>query len=204
MDAPWYVCIPVLAASLTLRAAAQRNPMGINILHPPVDADPIAREVRHELLLLHYYGVFDNLMFSVSGGVVTIYGQVTRAAIRNEAETALRGIEGVTAVMDKIEVLPPSDADDATRRDVFTAIYTDNPLAVYQHQAMPPMHIILKNAALTLVGVVDSQHDKELAYARAKSVPSVSSVTNNLEVVSPELLSNPVKQRRNRESAAPF
>jgi hyperosmotically inducible protein len=132
--------------------------------------------------MLPYYGVFDNLAFSVNGGNVTLLGQVTRPTLKSDAENVVKRIEGVTHVDNKITVLPVSDMDWQIRRAEFRAIYSEPSLNKYAYQAVPPIHIIVDNGHVTLVGVVDSDTDKNLAGMRANQVPGVFSVTNDLTV----------------------
>ena len=142
----------------------------------------IAREVRHELVMLPYYNVFDNLAFRVDGSTVTLMGQVTRPTLKDDAERVVNKIEGVEQVRNEIEVLPLSPEDDRIRMAAFRAIYGDPALNRYAHQAVPPIHIILKNGQITLEGVVATEADKNIAGIRANSVPGAFSVTNNLRV----------------------
>jgi hyperosmotically inducible protein len=142
----------------------------------------LMREVRHQLLLLPYYSVFDNLMYKVDGDKVTLMGQVVRPTLKSDAESAVKGLEGVSAVENQIEVLPVSPMDDQLRRAVYRAIYGDTVLSRYGWSALPSIHIIVKNGHVTLEGVVDSESDKNLANLRTNGVPNVFSVTNNLTV----------------------
>jgi hyperosmotically inducible protein len=148
----------------------------------PRAADRIAREVRHELVMLPYYGVFDNLAYQVNGSTVTLLGQVTRPTLKSDAERAVKGIEGVDKVVNKIEVLPLSPMDDKIRLAVYRAIYSDPALDRYALRAVPPIHIIVKNGNVTLDGAVASQADKNIAGIRANGVPGVFSVRNELQV----------------------
>src|SRR6202165_2292596 len=131
----------------------------------------LVREVRHQLLLLPYYSVFDNLAFKVDGDHVTLEGQVTRPTLKSDAEAAVKSIEGVSGVVNNIEVLPPSPMDDQLRRALYRAIYGDTGLSRYGFAAVPSIHIIVKNGNVTLEGVVDSEGDKNLANLRANGVP---------------------------------
>jgi len=140
----------------------------------------LTREVRHQLLLLPYYSVFDNLMFKVDGDKVTLLGQVVRPTLKSDAEAAVKGIEGVASLDNQIEVLPVSPMDDQLRRAVYRTLYSDGSLSKYGWSALPSIHIIVKNGHVTLEGVVDSESDKNLANLRANGVPNVFSVTNNL------------------------
>lgn len=144
----------------------------------------LMREVRHQLLLLPYYSVFDNLMFKVDGDKVTLLGQVVRPTLKSDAESAVKGLEGVSAVDNQIEVLPVSPMDDQLRRAVYRALYGDAVLSRYGWSALPSIHIIVKNGQVTLEGVVDSESDKNLANLRVNGVPNVFSVTNKLTVAS--------------------
>jgi hyperosmotically inducible protein len=142
----------------------------------------IQREVRHELLMLPYLGVFDNLAYKVDGYNVTLYGQVTRPTLKTDAENVVKRIEGVEKVDNQIEVLPPSPMDDRLRRQLYRAIYGYPSLQKYALGVQQPIRIIVKNGNVTLEGVVDNEADKNIAGIRAKSVPGIFSVTNNLQV----------------------
>lgn len=145
--------------------------------------DRIVHEVRHELVMLPFYGVFDNLAYKVDpDGTVTLIGQVARPVLKGDAERAVKGIEGVPRIINNIEVLPTSNMDDQIRRATYRAIYGNDVLNQYQLRAVPPIHIIVKNGNVTLEGAVSRQMDKQIAEVQAKSVPNVFSVTNNLKV----------------------
>jgi hyperosmotically inducible periplasmic protein len=144
--------------------------------------DRIVREVRHELLMLPYFGVFDNIAYKVDGFNVTLLGQVVRPVTKSDAGNAVKHIEGVENVDNQIEVLPPSPMDDRLRRQLFRAIYGYPALERYALGVQKPIRIIVKNAHVTLEGVVDSDGDKNLAGIRANGVPGIFSVTNNLQV----------------------
>ncbi|MGA2337577.1 MAG: BON domain-containing protein [Terriglobales bacterium] len=145
--------------------------------------DRIYKEVRHELVMLPYYGVFDNLAYKVDpDGTVTLLGQVSNPSLKSDAEKALKRIEGVEKVVNNIEVLPTSIGDDRIRRAAYRVIYGNAALRQYQLRAVPPIHIIVKNGNITLEGVVANKMDKQIAGVQANSLPGVFSVTNNLVV----------------------
>jgi hyperosmotically inducible protein len=150
---------------------------------PPQAVERIAKEVRHEILMLPYYGVFDNITGAVSGYTVTLMGQVTKPILKQDAENAVKHIEGVEKVVNQIEVLPPSPMDDGLRIKLYRAIYGFEPLEKYAMPVVKPIRIIVKNGNVTLEGVVDSETDKNLVNIRANGVSGVFSVTNNLRVV---------------------
>jgi hyperosmotically inducible protein len=142
----------------------------------------IVKEVRHALVMLPYYSVFDNLEYSVGDGVVTLAGQVTRPTLKKDAESDVKAIEGVERVVNNIEVLPPAPNDDRIRRAVFQAIYGHSALNRYAILAVPSIHIVVKAGHVTLEGVADREGDRNIAGMQANSVPGVFSVTNHLRV----------------------
>jgi hyperosmotically inducible periplasmic protein len=140
----------------------------------------LEKEVRHVLVMLPYYSVFDNLAYGVDGDRVTLNGQVVRPTTKTDAEKSVKSIEGVAVVDNQIEVLPTSPGDDRIRRAEFRAIYSASNLQRYAIQAVPPIHIIVKNGNVTLTGAVANQADKTIAEMKANSVPGVFSVKNEL------------------------
>jgi hyperosmotically inducible protein len=151
---------------------------------PARAVERIQKEVRHEILMLPYYDVFDNITYTVSGYEVTLMGQVTQPTLKHDAENVVKQIEGVEKVVNQIEVLPLSPMDDGLRLRLFRAIYGFPALEKYALPVIKPIRIIVKNGHVTLQGVVDSENDKNMAGLRANAVSGVFSVTNNLVVVS--------------------
>lgn len=149
--------------------------------------DPqLSRRVRRELVTLPYYGVFDNLGYSINGGNVTLYGQVVRPSTRSDAERRVRKIAGVTRVVNNIEVLPLSGVDDRIRAATFRSIANMGGLLRYLRGTNPSLHIVVNRGHVTLEGVVSGSGDRTLAYHAANRVPGVFSVRNNLRVESEE------------------
>jgi len=142
----------------------------------------IAKEARHEILMLPYFDVFDNIDLRVDGYNVTLMGQVTRPTLKSDAENAVKEIEGVENVTNQIEVLPVSQNDDRLRVALYRSIYGFTTLQRYALPVIKPIRIIVKNGNVTLEGVVDSEADKNVANIRANGVFGVFSVTNNLRV----------------------
>jgi hyperosmotically inducible protein len=169
-----YMGMPHSAAAQPQENKKQRSEMKYG--------ERLAKEVRHQLVMLPWYSVFDNLAYKVEGDKVTLYGEVTRPTLKSDAEAVVKSIEGVTTVVNNIEVLPLSPMDDQLRRAVYRAVYGEAGLSRYSIQAVPSIHIIVKNGNVTLEGVVDNETDKNLANLRANGVPNVFSVKNNLVV----------------------
>ncbi len=142
----------------------------------------LADKVRHELVMLPYYNVFDNLTYRVDGDVVTLSGQVTRPYLKSDAQNVVKRIEGVGRVDNQIEVLPLSPSDDRIRIAAARAIYGYSALQRYGAGAQPSIRIIVKNGDITLEGVVANQTDKILAGIRANGVFGAFSVKNSLRV----------------------
>lgn len=167
------VLAAILAIGVVSQASTQTSPRAQQRLE---------REVHHELVMLPYYGLFDNLAFKMEGYKVTLMGEVTRPTLKTEAEAAVKGIEGVESVDNQIEVLPLSPNDDRIRLAVYRAIYRQASLSRYALQSVPPIHIIVKNGNVRLEGAVSTEADKNLAGIQAKGVSSVFAVSNNLRV----------------------
>lgn len=145
----------------------------------------IAKEVRHELLMLPYYSLFDNLGYTVQGHTVTLTGTLTsqHAVTKRDAEGAIKRIEGVENVVNDITVLPPSPVDDRIRKRTYDALMRTAGLSRYFWEAAPSIHIIVQNSRVTLDGFVLNEADKNMAGIAANTVPGVFQVTNNLRVV---------------------
>ena len=143
-------------------------------------------EVRHELRMLPYYGVFDWLEFVVQpDNTVVLRGQVVRPTTKSDAEARVSKIDGVSKVINEIEVLPASPQDDRLRRALYRELYGWNsPLFRYATQSVPPIHIIVNRGRAILKGVVANKADAQLAYMRARSVPGLFDVKSELMVES--------------------
>jgi len=185
------LALPLILSMTIFSMAALASPAIQD--HQPTGAlsqkslDRILKEVRHELVMLPFYGVFDNLAYKVDpDGTVILLGQVSRPTLKSDAENAVKHIEGVEKVVNNIEVLPTSPNDDRIRRAAYRAIYSNSVLSQYQLRAVPPIHIIVKNGHVTLEGAVARQMDKQIAGMQANGVHGAFSVTNNLVVDEPE------------------
>jgi len=176
------LALPLIFSMVTLASPTMQNSQPAGAISQK-GIDRIIKEVRHELVMLPFYGVFDNLSYKVDpDGTVTLLGQVARPVLKSDAENVVKHIEGVEKVVNNIEVLPTSIEDDRIRRAAYRAIYGNEVLSPYQLRAVPPIHIIVKNGHITLEGVVARSMDKQIAGVQVNSLPGVFSVTNNLVV----------------------
>ncbi len=148
----------------------------------PPSSRQLEQRVGHQLRMLAYYSVFDNIEYRIVGDRVELLGQVAQPRLKSDAEAAVKHVEGVEGVVDHIEILPPSPMDDQIRLVCYRAIYMNGSMRKYAIEPVPSIHIIVKNGHVTLVGVVDSEADKNMAYLKASGVPGTFSVTNNLRV----------------------
>ncbi len=146
----------------------------------------LALQVRHALIMLPNYSVFDNLEFEISGlDTVTLSGQVTRPTLKSDAESAVHQLEGVGKIVNKIDVLPISPGDERIRIAAHRVILSKPGIEAYGLRAVPPIHIIVKDGEITLVGFVANQADKDLVGIAAKEIPGAFGVINNLRVETP-------------------
>jgi hyperosmotically inducible protein len=169
MSKRWLI-VATLAVTATLVSAV------------PPTLSPLENKVRHELVMLPYLNVFDDISFRVDGDTVTLFGEVTRPVLKSDAENVVKRVEGVARVQNQIEVLPLSRFDDEIRLRTARAIYGYPALQRYAMGTQPPIHIIVKNGNVTLVGFVSTDMDKQLAFTRANSVPGVFAVNNQLQI----------------------
>ena len=176
-----------LFAAPAARAAAASHEQS-QTLHQTRDPARIQQrlenQIRHELVTLPFYSIFDSLEYRVDGNRVTLSGQVVHATLRSDAERAVKRIEVVESVVNNIEILPPSTFDDRIRRAVYRAVYGDPVLRHYAVGSQDPIHIIVKNGHVTLLGKVNTEMEKNVAYLRANGVPGTFSVSDNLRVES--------------------
>lgn len=153
----------------------------------PESESQLAKQIRHKLLTLPYYTIFDDLAFRINGSVVTLEGACPGDVpwdIKSAAEHAVKKVPGVTEVVNNIKVLPLSPDDWQIRRAEARAIYGAPGIGMrYGYQALPSIHIIVDNGNVTLEGVVDNEFDKTLIRTRANTVPGVFSVVDNLRVL---------------------
>jgi hyperosmotically inducible protein len=145
--------------------------------------DPLTDKVRHELVMLPYFGVFDDISFRMEGSTAILSGSVTRPVLKSSAVNVVKKIEGVDQVIDNIEVLPLSGFDDRLRIATYRAVYGDSALSPrYALRPNPPIRIVVKNGNIRLTGFVANQGDRNIAGIRARSVAGAFSVENALQL----------------------
>jgi hyperosmotically inducible protein len=166
----------------SLIVAALTAVSSVALMAQTAENPQLQKKVRHELVMLPYFTVFDNMSYRIDNGVVTLIGQVTRPMLKSDAENVVKRIEGVRGVVNTIEVLPLSPFDDRIRMAAYRAIYGYGPLQRYAMGTQKAIRIIVKNGNISLEGVVDNQMDKTMANIRANGIPGVFSVSNDLQV----------------------
>jgi hyperosmotically inducible protein len=161
------------------------HPSETNLLKQEKQTESLLeKNVRRELTMLSNYTVFDNLEFRIEDGHTAIlYGQVNWPQLKNDAENAVKLVKGIDRVVNNIEILPLSPFDNTIRKRVFLAIYGQVGFERYAIQAVPPIHIIVNNGVVTLVGVVADQIDKNAVGLAANNVSNVFKVNNELRVI---------------------
>jgi hyperosmotically inducible protein len=175
--------IAAVAVLLPLNLLAGQKEHNDPYVHGPANEPRMQQEIRHQLVMLPYYSIFDDLAFRTDGSTVTLMGEVARPVLKSDAENVVKRVEGVTQVINQIEVLPLSPMDNRIRLAEYRAIYGDPQIGTrYGHQALPSIHIIVKNGNVRLEGMVANQFDKNLIGVRANGVPNVFHVDNNLMV----------------------
>ena len=181
----------VLAVLVVSNLASAQQPQATAPRTSDRGRERLVKQIRHELVMLPYYGVFDNFSFRLDGYRVTLLGQVTRPTLKSAAERVVKDIEGVEAVDNQIEIFPLSPNDDRLRLAVYRAIYSQSALQRYGLQAVPPIHILVKNGNVVLEGVVANEGDKNIANIQARGVSGVFNVVNHLHTDAELRLPNP-------------
>jgi len=210
------MAVGTLCAALTLTASAHLTAQSKKPAPPventyntntwePGDAQRIVQQVRHQLLTLPNYGVFDSLSFGIQGRTIVLRGYASRPVLKSDAERAVKGIPGVASVDNQIKVLPTSPFDDTIRIGVYRRIYgqpalrryTGAPVGFGQFPSVafaaggitndPPrgyhaIHIIVDRGHVTLTGVVDRESDANIASMQANGTSGVFSVDNELMI----------------------
>ena len=179
--------VAVIVGTMLVPAVMPARDINSKDVKVAVVENPIAKEVRHELLMLPYLSVFDDLSFTIdetpAGAVVTLFGSTVRPVLQSSAVNVVKRIEGVESVIDKIELLPLSPFDDRIRMATFRKIYGDNILGMrYGLRANPPIRIVVSHGNIKLAGVVANEADRNLAGIRAREVAGAFTVVNELKV----------------------
>jgi len=169
-----------IGVALLLSAPVMAQTRRTNVISTP----QLAKKVRHELVTLPYYGVFDNLAYNINGSTVTLYGEVVRPTTRSGAENRVKRLAGVTRVVNNIRVLPLSRHDDDIRAATYRSLARTGGLYRYLQGANPSIHIVVDRGQVKLEGVVANKADRNLANIAARTVPGAFGVTNNLRVES--------------------
>lgn len=165
-----------------LTVAAALTVLSLPMFASKAPKGDLSDQVRHELVMLPYYNVFDDLGYRVDGTTITLFGDVTRPVLKSDAEHAVKRIPGVTNVVSNIKVLPLSPFDNRIRAAAYRSIFGFGGLYRYAMGTNPSIHIIVDNGHITLKGVVDNPGDRNIANIRANGVPGVFSVKNELQV----------------------
>ncbi len=179
------ICAALFAIPLTVKGSPKepkQKPKLEKRSEVPSASPQLQQKVGHQLRMLAYYSAFDNIEYRVTGDKVELLGQVVQPRLKSDAEAAVKHVEGVQGIENNIEILPPSPNDDRIRISCYRAIYMNAALQKYAMQPVPSIHIIVKNGHVTLVGVVDNETDKNMAYLQANGVHGAFSVTNDLRV----------------------
>jgi hyperosmotically inducible protein len=175
---------PALMAAL-LPATALYGANTKSAAAPQTDAG-LAASVAHEIVMYPWYDVWDAVDLQVKDGHVALSGAVNQPFKKRDIERFVAQVPGVAGVSSEIQVLPLSSFDDQLRLRLARAIYGDPMLARYAYLAHPPVHILVDNGHVTLVGVVNSEMEKNIAGVRASGAGlSFGPVINNLVVENP-------------------
>jgi hyperosmotically inducible protein len=179
--------LPVLLAFLvgTLAGTSAFAKSPLMIAYPPHaihSQTSLNQQVYDRLVRLPWFGVFDNLAYKVQGDRLTLTGQVLFPLTQFSVVDSVKGLPGVKHIVNDVQQLSFSPFDNQIRWAEYRSIFGYEPLFRYSMGVNPSIHIIVNHSRVTLVGVVDSKADRRLAAMRARLVPYVFSVKNDLTV----------------------
>jgi osmotically-inducible protein OsmY len=157
-----------VVAELTIGKAENDRALGERV------ADQVRRST--------YFTVFDDVDINVENGVVTLSGYVTQPIKSDDMAKRASHVDGVQEFVNHLEVLPVSLADDRIRNVVANAIYRDPAFSNYASQAVPPIHIVVRNSSVLLTGVVNNEVERRQAENIVRNIPGIFGVQNNLRV----------------------
>jgi hyperosmotically inducible periplasmic protein len=175
------VSLAVFCGAATIASAQPPAPQS-QTKAPEKSSDALAKSVRHQIQVLPFYSVFDNIESRVDGNRVILSGQVLRSTLKKHAEAAVTDLEGVATVSNQIEVLPASSSDDDLRTAIYRVLFEDGTLKKYAAESVPPIHIVVKDGNVVLVGVVQNEPDRKLAGTLASQVANSKSLQNRVTV----------------------
>jgi hyperosmotically inducible protein len=156
----------------------------INVHAEDVTPRQIGEQTRKDIVTYYAYTIFDNITLEVQGDRLIVNGQVTQPYKKQDIGNFLAHVNGVAELDNNLEVLPTSEYDDSLRLAIARTIYNDPFFIHYGNQALPPIHIIVKNGNVSLEGVVASQMDRTKAEMDARLAATYFNLTDNLRIES--------------------
>jgi hyperosmotically inducible protein len=176
------VALSSLGAATVASAAQSDDDRGTVAIDTSADRTnySLFKDVAQQVNSYPRFTVFDDISANIDNGVVTLSGNVTMPYKSDDLAKRIAKINGVTAVQNKIQVLPVSMFDDELRFRIARAIYGNSAFWQYAAMANPPIHIVVKNGNVTLTGVVNSEVERALARSLATGFGEFS-VKNELK-----------------------
>jgi osmotically-inducible protein OsmY len=142
----------------------------------------LAERVAEQMRRSSYFTVFDDVEIGVDNGVVTLTGYVTQPIKSEDLARRASHVDGVQEFVNKLEVLPASLGDDRLRAIIANTLYRDPTFSNYASQAVPPIHIIVRNSSVLLTGVVNSEVERRQAENIVRGISGIIGVQNALRV----------------------
>jgi len=142
----------------------------------------LAERVADQMRRSSYFTVFDDVEIGVDNGAVTLTGYVTQPIKSEDLARRAAHVDGVREFVNKLEVLPASLGDDRLRSIIANTLYRDPTFSNYASQAVPPIHIIVRNSSVLLTGVVNSEVERRQAENIVRGIPGIIGVQNTLRV----------------------
>jgi osmotically-inducible protein OsmY len=163
-------------------AVENRLNVEISNMNANQKAFKIAENIRNHI----FYNIFDWITVTVKDSTAILDGWVNDPWYKDQFKQEAMKVPGITTVIDSIQRLPISSRDDQIRRMAARLIYNDPRLEGFAYRSNPPIHIIVKNGAITLLGYVENLGDKSWITNQLLVNTDAIKVNNDLKVVTEE------------------
>ena len=142
----------------------------------------LAERIADQMRRSSYFTVFDDVEIGVENGVVTLTGFVTQPIKSEDLARRASHVDGAQDFINHLEVLPASLGDDRLRSIIANTLYRDPTFSNYASQAIPPIHIVVRNSSVLLTGVVNSEVERRQAENIVRGISGIIGVQNALRV----------------------
>ena len=148
----------------------------------PESDQKLAERIADQMRRSSYFTVFDDVEIGVDNGVVTLTGFVTQPIKSEDLARRASHVDGAQDFINHLEVLPASLGDQRHLSVIANTLNRDPTCSNYAAQAIPPIHIVVRNSSVLLTGVVNSEVERRQAENIVRGISGIIGVQNALRV----------------------